>query len=216
MEDSPEALRAALRRESAEADAQLRQIVRAELTPERLQADWDKMRGADQPAPRRVAGLPSDWAQFLSALWFAHVPQRMALVACAAAVLLAGWFALRPGVIQLRTPAGWQLAGVNLPRDLRLLGKGRRVELRSPTLLAAANLEAARSGATSDLRAYDVHLEWQTATGEAAVFSGTLVITNAPGAPPELSQRNIRGAVLTGDLKIGTQPWRPYSQPYTP
>ena len=82
--------------------------------------------------------------------------------------------------------------------------------------LAAANLEAARSGATSDLRAYDVHLEWQTATGEAAVFSGTLVITNAPGAPPELSQRNIRGAVLTGDLKIGTQPWRPYSQPYTP
>ena len=186
------------------------------LTPAELQADWDRLRGADRKRARVQddrAGTARDW---LLALWLAHVPQRLAQVACVGAVLLAGWFALRSGVIQLRTPEGWQLAGVNLPRDLRLVGKGRRVELRSPMLLAAANLEAARSGATSDLRAYDVHLEWKTATGEAAVFSGTLVITNAPGAPPELSQRNIRGAVLTGDLKIGTQPWRPYSQPYTP
>ena len=61
----------------------------------------------------------------------------------------------------------------------------------------------------------DVPLDGRTAAGEAAVFSGTLVIAKGPGAPPELTQRNIRGAVLTGDLKIGTQPWQPYSQPYT-
>ncbi len=209
-------LRARLRRESAESDEALRQFVREGLTEERLREDWDRLRGADRLRGGNEGSRINLWRELMAALWMAHIPQRAAMVASVAVVLLAGWLIVLPGTIRLHTPGEWQVAGVILPKDMRINPRSGRVELPGPVIQLAANLGSGRRGSVEELSVYDVRFEWQAGNGEKIVFSGTMVVTNAPGFGTNLSKRNVRGALLTGDLTVGDQPAKPFSQPFIP
>jgi hypothetical protein len=122
MPDPLEQLREQLQRESAGSDAKLLQYVREGLTEERLRDDWDQLRGAHRKETAAAAApvRSEAWRELLAGLRMARVPQLAGAFAALAAVLLFGWFALRPGNVHLRTPANWQFAGTPLPADLNL------------------------------------------------------------------------------------------------
>ena len=108
------------------------------------------------------------------------------------------------------------MAGLSLPRELRVENGGRRVVLADSGLSLVGDLEAEWGGATDNLRVYDLRLEWRNPAGEPVAFRGALVVTNAPGSPPKLTQRGVRGAALIGEIKVDDQPWQPFSQAYMP
>jgi hypothetical protein len=203
-------------RQSAEPEVEPMLFAHETLSPEELQADWDRLRGVGRKPVNASADQPRAGSELLAALWLARLPQKLAWAACIMALLLAGWFTLRPGAIRLHTPATSPLAALSLPRELRVKDGGRRVLLQEPGFALTGDLERGRGGATDELRVYDLRLEWRNPAGELVVFSGELVVTNAPGSPARLTRGSVRGALLRGDLKVGDQPWLPYSQSYTP
>ena len=215
MSDPFSELRAKLKRDSSESDARLYQFINQTLTPERLQEDWELIRSSANVHSGSSRKWVDIWNEFLSSLWFARISQKLTLAASLVAVAFIGWMILRPSVISMQTPTGWQMVGISLPRNLRLEG-GDRLVLNGQGFELASNLGTGRRGAIDDLRVYDIHFEWRSTNGEPIIFDGAMVVTNLPGSPAKLSKRHIQGALLTGDVRIGDRPAKPLQQPFLP
>lgn len=202
--------------EASDADAQLRAFIRARQTPERLQEDWDRLRGAHRLRGSGDSTRVNVWEELKAALWLARVPQKVAWAAALVAALGAAWFALMPGAIRLRAPNGFQVAGITLPEQLQFQpARGSSRLGRGQTSLSGA-LGGFRSGAAGNVSVYEMRLQGTTTNGLPLVFTGSLVVTNAPGVAKAQRRSQVLGALLVGEIKVGDQTPVPVSQAFLP
>lgn len=183
---------------------------------EELQSDWEILRGAHAKPPPKAVRVSPFKGMWLELIWLARLPQRLAAAACVCAILIAGLWLWWPRYIYLRTPQSWSMAGINLPKELKIASSGTRMQLRDSDRELASRMTWERKGTTSEVNEYSLRLEWKNPAGELTVFSGSLMVTNAPGKAGELKSGSVRGASLVGQIKVGDGPWKPFSQPYTP
>src|SRR6266404_7849076 len=117
-----------IRENAAEARRRLRESIHESLTEERLRDYWDRFQGVATRGPARG----KSWKQEVTELWClllaAHIPQRLALMACIVFVGLVVWLQLMPRSGHFRTPEGL-IANGGLPPTLRLNMGASRAEL---------------------------------------------------------------------------------------
>lgn len=200
-----------------EVDGQLGELIRGRLTDERLAEDWDRLRGVagGAAATRRSSG--KTWAALNHVLWLARLPQKLAgAVSVAAVLVLAGWFTFRGGAVRMHTPDLGLMGAALLPANLRVDFRDGKAVLSEPAVQLLASLGSSRGGSTTDSRVFEVRFEGQTKTGEPMVFSGVMVVTNAPGVSTPRRASDVLGVMLAGELILGDQPPRTVRQPFLP
>lgn len=216
MPDNPDRAEHSGSNTSADADARLHEFIRTRQTPERLQEDWDRLRGAHRMRGSGDAGRVNVWEEFKAALWLARVPQKVAWAAAVVAALGVAWFALMPGTIRLRAPDGFQVAGISLPDQLRFRPGGQSARLTGGAAPLSGRLGSLRSGTAGDVAVYDLQFEGVTTNGLPVVFSGRLIVTNAPGVERARRQSQVLGALLDGDIKIGDRVFEDFKVEFIP
>ena len=89
-------------------------------------------------------------------------------------------------------------------------------EIADPAARRVAQIGGGRRTAAANLQVFDVRFEGISPSGETNIFSGTLVLTNAPGIDQARGKKDLRGARLVGTLKAGSQPEVSVDQAFAP
>lgn len=217
MSESFEEIQKRLMEESAREDQGLRRFIRAELTEERLQYDWEQLRASDSPRSAQRPRAGDAWRDFVDALFLRRVPQRVGALASGMAVVAVAWLALRSSTITLRTPDKWQTAA-SLPWELKIEPSAGRAAITGDgsRLVAMLTPDFRGPDASDHLQVFPVHFEGLSKTGEKSMFNGTMVVTNVPGIKEARRRKDVLGVLLQGTLRVGSQPEVEVKQSFAP
>ena len=197
-----------------ELDRRIDEFVAARLTEERLDNLWDKMQGtATRGDARRDYSWRDQSGDIVVTLWATRIIHKAVGTLAAVGLVMAGIFVWRADELVIRTPANWPLAQA-LPKELKFRLGQAAVQLTGGTIALTGILGASTRG---ELNTRTVTMDGVTPNGEPIHFRGTLILTNRPGVSDPRKRREILGALLGGELTIGTNP--PIvipGQPYVP
>lgn len=202
----------------AAALAALRDYYRRQITVEQVKDTLDLIHGNRTRSSSAEPGWRDDAAEVWQYLSVTRLKQKLAAgAATSVAMLLLVWVVFGAAQITVRTPARWQTAsGIRLPDTLRFRPGKATAQLQG----AEFNLPGTLGGILrkgSDLTSIDVTFSGKTSAGEALTFSGTLLLTNAPGVTEIRRRKDFTGALLSGKWIVGTNaPVHVEGQPYLP
>jgi hypothetical protein len=193
-------------------------LVESRLTEERLDDIWERLQGTGNRGGDQVQSYGV--LRFMRDLWITlrvtgnlyKVAGGMTLVT-AAIILL---FAIGSAEITIHTPATWQsAAGKRMPETLhfRIAKTDAWLEGKSGRIIG--KLRGGLRGAGT-ITTRDASFSGLMADGTPFAFTGSLVLTNAPGVVNIRGRSDFIGAALIGELKVGTNSPVPFAQPYLP
>ena len=194
----------------------LEQYYRGELTDDTVKNARDIVRGART----RGGADPLKWREKLrevneyfqlTRLW-QKIAWRTGALTAGLALLL---FLLWSPTVEVHTPSGRGTAEVRLPETLRFQFGKARASLQGKGFALVGNLAGTpRRGGM--LTIIDATFTGSAVDGTRITFTGSLVLTNAPGIVNVRSRKDFVGACLKGQLTIGTNAPIAYEQPYMP
>jgi hypothetical protein len=193
------------------------EFVERRLTQERLNNIWDRLQGTSSRGGQTVTTY--GWIKFVGDCWVTlrvtRVLHKLGLAVIVVAAITIAVLLFRKGDLVSRTPAGWpSVSGMRLPDTLRL-----RLEQQTASLEGAAYILAGAFGKKlsngTNPTTMEIALAGRTPEGMSVTFKGILMLSNAPGVVAIRGRRGFIGALLTGELSVGTNAVT-VSQPYLP
>lgn len=191
-------------------------FVESRLSEEHLNNLWDRLQGVSNRGG--ATGRTYSWNNFLrdcwTTLWVTRSAHKVVVGAAVVAIALVISTTLLQRDITIRTPATWRSAsGERLPEILRFRPGKASAALEGKPYALEGNLGGTlRSG--SELTSIDATFSGSTPSGTRLTFRGTLLLTNAAGVANVRRKSDFIGALLAGELIVGTNAPVRIAQPY--
>lgn len=215
MKESFEEMQQRLMRESELQHAELRKAIREGLTDEQLESDMEflQRKGSTRSAEKTESSIP--WSYFWDALLLKRIPQTVGVGFAGLATVAVLWFGFRSSPILLQTPSELAKA-TDQPWKIKLELASNKATFDEYGVQLLAKLDNGNRGANDGLLTFQVGFEGTNSIGERIRFSGSLVLTNAPGREKVRNSKDLSGAWLKGTLKVGTQADKEVNQAFAP